>query len=249
MEPIGILRKAKQGFVTENGYFVDRKIGLCLAKYFNQIDTLLKEKNIKDSKKITIHCNSNLIEKLFINLSEFMSKNNSGIPIDVIPLDDDKTLDTLLSNNLDDYILTICSEHQRFPNNTQLSHLAQSKTFLAVSPNIKHSFKKILSIQDLLEIPLIIPQKKYSFQQYWSKKLEENGHPKIVYSSPDAKSINILANKGLGGILYLDFNYFRTPTNLFLIPIKNSPTFYVTLLCSSKKEQNEISFLKSIIMQ
>lgn len=38
MEPLGVLRCAKQGFVTEYGYFVDRKIGLCIAEYFNQID-------------------------------------------------------------------------------------------------------------------------------------------------------------------------------------------------------------------
>ncbi len=38
MESIGVLRCAKQGFVTENGYFVDREIGLFLAEYYNQIE-------------------------------------------------------------------------------------------------------------------------------------------------------------------------------------------------------------------
>ena len=38
MEPIGVLRCAKQGFVTENGYFVDRVTGLMIAEYFNQIE-------------------------------------------------------------------------------------------------------------------------------------------------------------------------------------------------------------------
>ena len=38
MEPLGVLRCAKQGFVTEYGYFVDRETGLCIATYFNQID-------------------------------------------------------------------------------------------------------------------------------------------------------------------------------------------------------------------
>ena len=38
MEPIGVLRHAQQGFVTENGYFVDREIGLLIAEHFNQID-------------------------------------------------------------------------------------------------------------------------------------------------------------------------------------------------------------------
>ena len=39
MEPIGVLRKAIQGFVTENGYFVDRELGLSIAEYYNQINT------------------------------------------------------------------------------------------------------------------------------------------------------------------------------------------------------------------
>lgn len=38
MEPIGVLRNAIQGFVTENGYFVTRNLGLSIAIYFNQID-------------------------------------------------------------------------------------------------------------------------------------------------------------------------------------------------------------------
>ena len=39
MKPIDVLRKTTQGFVTENGYFVDRKLGLSIAEYFNQINT------------------------------------------------------------------------------------------------------------------------------------------------------------------------------------------------------------------
>ena len=38
MEEIGVLRTAPQGFVTENGYFVDRDLGLLIAKYYNQIE-------------------------------------------------------------------------------------------------------------------------------------------------------------------------------------------------------------------
>lgn len=39
LEPIGILRDAVQGFVTENGYFVDRNVGLQIAIYYNQIES------------------------------------------------------------------------------------------------------------------------------------------------------------------------------------------------------------------
>ena len=39
MEPIGVLKNAEQGFVTEYGYFVDRKLGLIIANYFNQIES------------------------------------------------------------------------------------------------------------------------------------------------------------------------------------------------------------------
>ncbi len=38
MEPIGILRSAKQGFVTEKGYFVDRELGLQIATFYDQIE-------------------------------------------------------------------------------------------------------------------------------------------------------------------------------------------------------------------
>ena len=52
MEPIGVLRKAKQGFVTENGYFVDRKLGLSIAEYFNQINTKYFPKEILVSEDL-----------------------------------------------------------------------------------------------------------------------------------------------------------------------------------------------------
>jgi len=45
MEPLGVLRCAKQGFVTEYGYFVDRETGLLIAEYFNQIDNKFNNKN------------------------------------------------------------------------------------------------------------------------------------------------------------------------------------------------------------
>lgn len=38
LEDIGVLRHASQGFVTENGYFVDRILGLEIALYYSQID-------------------------------------------------------------------------------------------------------------------------------------------------------------------------------------------------------------------
>ena len=38
MEPLGVLRCAQQGFVTEYGYFVDREVGLYIAEYFDQIE-------------------------------------------------------------------------------------------------------------------------------------------------------------------------------------------------------------------
>ena len=59
MEPIGVLRQAIQGFVTENGYFVDRELGLSIAEYYNQINTkyppidrLLSEDLKKEDLKI-----------------------------------------------------------------------------------------------------------------------------------------------------------------------------------------------------
>lgn len=59
MEPLGVLRCAKQGFVTEYGYFVDREIGLQIAMYFNQInikynpkDKLVSEDLKKDNIKV-----------------------------------------------------------------------------------------------------------------------------------------------------------------------------------------------------
>ena len=62
MEPIGVLRKAVQGFVTENGYFVDRELGRAIANYFNQInikhhpmDLLLSEDLKKEDVKVLKH--------------------------------------------------------------------------------------------------------------------------------------------------------------------------------------------------
>ena len=59
MEPIGVLRCAEQGFVTENGYFVDRITALGIAEYYGQIehkynpqDRLVSEDLKKDDIKV-----------------------------------------------------------------------------------------------------------------------------------------------------------------------------------------------------
>ena len=54
MEPFMVLKRAKQGFVTENGYFVDRETGLSIAEHFNQIEVKhppLEGLNSEDLKK------------------------------------------------------------------------------------------------------------------------------------------------------------------------------------------------------
>lgn len=38
LEEKGVLKHAIQGFITENGYFVDRILGLEIARYYNQIE-------------------------------------------------------------------------------------------------------------------------------------------------------------------------------------------------------------------
>lgn len=62
MEPIGVLRCAKQGFVTEFGYFVDRVTGLVIAEYYDQIwhkhtpkDQLMSEDLKKDGIMVLRH--------------------------------------------------------------------------------------------------------------------------------------------------------------------------------------------------
>lgn len=64
MEERGVLRNAKQGFVTENGYFVDRFLGLRIAIYYNQIDIehthyneLFSEFLKKEDVKVLRYCN------------------------------------------------------------------------------------------------------------------------------------------------------------------------------------------------
>ena len=59
MEPIGVLRKAQQGFVTEKGFFVDRNIGLLIAEHYHQIeskypptDRLVSEDLNKEKRKV-----------------------------------------------------------------------------------------------------------------------------------------------------------------------------------------------------
>ncbi len=38
LEEKGVLRNSIQGFITEKGYFVDRKVGLEIAFHYNQIE-------------------------------------------------------------------------------------------------------------------------------------------------------------------------------------------------------------------
>ncbi len=38
LEEKGVLKNSIQGFITENGYFVDRILGLEIAKHYNQIE-------------------------------------------------------------------------------------------------------------------------------------------------------------------------------------------------------------------
>ena len=45
-EPKGVLKLAEQGFITEKGIFVDRKLALKIAKHYKQIEEKHPPKNI-----------------------------------------------------------------------------------------------------------------------------------------------------------------------------------------------------------
>ena len=218
-------------------------------EYFNKIELLLNSDYNESAETITIHCNNNLFEGVFTNFSDYLGKHaNQKTLINIIPLDENKSLDEVLMQYPDDYVLTIVPENYKIANQFQAVHLTQSKAYLGVSKNTTRFLYKSVSLQDLIDIPLISPQKKYGFQQYWMEKLEKIGTPKIVYSSPDAKSVNMLVNKDLGAVFYLDFEHFSQKSNLHLIPIKKSPVFYAILLCSAIKEPTEINFIKSVLL-
>lgn len=44
-EPIGVLKVAEQGFITDNGTFVNRKLALRIAKHYKQIYIKHEPKN------------------------------------------------------------------------------------------------------------------------------------------------------------------------------------------------------------
>ena len=73
MEPMGYLRNEKQGFVTENGYFVNRKLALLIAQYYDQINykhNPYNELNSEDLKQEKLK----LLTKQ--NNYSYMSKDN-----------------------------------------------------------------------------------------------------------------------------------------------------------------------------
>lgn len=51
-EPKGVLRLAEQGFITDNGIFVDRKQALKIAKHYKQIKKKHPPKNILMSEDL-----------------------------------------------------------------------------------------------------------------------------------------------------------------------------------------------------
>ena len=94
MEEIGVLRTAPQGFVTENGYFVDRDLGLLIAKYYNQIeykhnpqDKLLSEDLNKENLKVLKRINKYSYKENNINVDEEKAMkwlNDGAIPTDTV---------------------------------------------------------------------------------------------------------------------------------------------------------------------
>ena len=76
MEEIGVLRKAEQGFVTENGYFVNREMALCIAKHFDQVNIKYNPQdslNSEDLKKEDL--------KVLSLIKKYSYKENNTFPI------------------------------------------------------------------------------------------------------------------------------------------------------------------------
>lgn len=99
MEPIGVLRNAEQGFVTENGYFVDRELGLSIALYFDQINIKHNPKDMLFSEDLK---KDNLRVRKFIN--GYTYREHDSILFDKDSITYDGLKEFLLSDKVYDVI-------------------------------------------------------------------------------------------------------------------------------------------------
>ena len=158
----------------------------------------------------------------------------------------------MIRNNKNVVVLGIVDENNTCNNEyDKIRILSKSKAYIQCSKQFPYfsAEQTSVSLRDLANVPLVLPQKRLEFINVLLAQLQQYGEPCISAIALDKESINsMIANNIAAGFVNKffispDFEKYR------IIPIRNAPIFHLILMHHPNADPQKINKLCELIQQ
>ena len=222
--------------------------------YLFQIENLLIKHNLAfPNQPVTLYCNPSFYNFVYKKLAVYCAKY--AYPLNtfkILPLEPDIQFDHIIQSP-HTYILTLYHESLPPYEHLEMLSIDRSISYLLVPREVAALLlkgRKFISTNDLLNLPLLLPQKGFIFSNYWLNALTKLGAPQINYIVYDRSSMDILARENLGYHLFLNYACIQQTEPLsddfVSIPIKPYIYFDLMLIYHHAHDDQLTHFLKNL---
>ena len=198
------------------------------------------------STPINLYINPNFSSIL---LPLFSRELENNFRLQVYNLPHNYVIEDILSMSQNNIILDILTKDYEAPNNTSLSVISHSKSYVMCPKGFPYisPAQDSISFDELLKVPLVESRTPHKTQFILMSMLREQGTPNIKFLTPDSHSAVSTAKRE--NLAFLTVKLFKSTENdsTSFLPIRNAPTFKLGLLYNRDLPQNTISYLTKLV--
>ena len=248
-----ISRTYKGVTLTEEGNQV-----VALAKpifnSLNQIETLFQsDKSAKDLfllDDIIIYTNPGFASIIYNALANEYTSHQAWNILQIFPVTSHEEIDRMIRNNKNVVVLGIVDENNAYNNEyDKIRILSKSKAYIQCSKQFPYfsAEQTSVSLRELVNVPLVLPQKRLEFINVLLAQLQQYGEPCVSAIALDSASIHsMISNNIAAGFIN---KFFKSPEldEYRILPIRNTPIFNLILMHHPNADPQKINRLCELI--
>jgi DNA-binding transcriptional LysR family regulator len=250
---VSLLRRSHRGVaLTDEGkYVVDEAKQMLehMNNIQNHCQKILQKPDEISLENISIHVNQGMS---FSRGQALLNRLAQKTRLDSLRMEeaDNDLIVSKLNTDPAAYGILICKENTGLPDHLTCRTISKSKSYLQVNSNtaLVAPFLQEIALKDILKIPLVAPQKGYTFFNTLMADLRRFGQPRIVFAAPNYNIMQQLVEDDLAACFYI--NLFPNQTggqNSRFIAIKQAPNFVLNLVHHKNSDPLQSSIIYGIV--
>jgi DNA-binding transcriptional LysR family regulator len=222
----------------------------------DQIETLFQSKDTDSHSflldDIIIYTNPGFASIIYDALADEYHSHNTKNALQIFSNTSYDEMDRMIRNNKNVVVLGIVDENNACNNEyDRIRILSKSKAYIQCSKQFPYfsAEQTSVSLRELVNVPLVLPQKRLEFINVLLAQLQQYGEPCVNAIALDSASIHsMISNNIAAGFIN---KFFKSPEldEHRILPIRNTPIFNLILMHHPNADPQKINKLCDLIQQ